>query len=62
MLEAEMRKLEHLCAGFSALTEENKVFALDISQQLLVLQGPVPRSQTPPGFAESRDQRAAYGV
>jgi hypothetical protein len=58
MLEVEMRKLEHLCRGFSALTEENKVFALDVSQKLLVLQGPVPQSQTPLGFAESRDQRA----
>jgi hypothetical protein len=47
MTEAEMRKLDHLCADFSALTEENKEFALDISRELLVLQSPVPQAQKP---------------
>jgi hypothetical protein len=40
MTETELRNLECLCKDFSALTEENKEFTLDVSQALLTLQVP----------------------
>ncbi|GHU52552.1 hypothetical protein FACS189496_2860 [Bacilli bacterium] len=35
MIEAEAGKLERLCNGFSALTDENKLAALAVSKALL---------------------------
>ena len=40
MTEAEARKLERLCKGFSALTDENKEAALAVSKALLTFRRP----------------------
>ncbi|GHV03268.1 hypothetical protein FACS189485_05990 [Spirochaetia bacterium] len=40
MTEAEAGKLERLCNGFSALTDENKLAALAVSKALLTFRRP----------------------